>query len=133
MPTTALACSGASVRADTARSRACGTVSTELVREAPKETLKIADLLVVCGFALEALVGEEASHLDRLTIIKAKINLDLQMPDQLKKTVAGNLFMVFGEPNIDIRAGVDDNVHGRDSWPGRVRPHYRRYPQPLNG
>src|SRR5207245_7875399 len=87
-----------------------GTVGTELVREAAKESLKIADLLVVCGFAFEALVGEESAQLGRLTILKAKMNPDLQMPDLLKKTGAGNLFMVFGEPDLDIQLGKGDTL-----------------------
>ena len=38
-----------------------GTVGPELVREAAKEAVKVADLLVVCGFAFDPLAGEEAS------------------------------------------------------------------------
>jgi adenine-specific DNA-methyltransferase len=86
-----------------------GTVGTELVREAAKEAMKFADLLVMCGFAFEALVGDETSKVGRLTILKAKMNPDLEMPELLKKTGAGNLFMVFGEPDVDIRAD-DDSV-----------------------
>jgi len=81
-----------------------GTVGPEDVREAAKEAVKIADLLVVCGFAFEPLVGEDARHLGRLTILKAKMNPDLSMGDELlKKTGAANLFMVFGEPDIRIQ------------------------------
>jgi len=87
-----------------------GTVGTELVRDAAKEAVKFADLLVVCGFAFEALVGEQSSQLGRLTILKAKMNPDLQMPDLLKKTGTGNLFMAFGEPDVDIRVGEDAMV-----------------------
>jgi len=81
-----------------------GTVGPELVRDAAKEAVKIADLLVVCGFAFDPLVGEEASSLGRLTILRARMNPDLAMgEDLLKKTGTGNLFMVFGEPDIDVR------------------------------
>lgn len=80
-----------------------GTVGQELVREAAKEAVKFADLLVVCGFAFEAHVGDEATKLGRLTILKARMNPDLSMADELlKKTGSGNLFMVFGEPDIKI-------------------------------
>jgi len=41
------------------------TVGPELIREAAKEAVKIADLLVVCGFAFDPLSGEEASTLGR--------------------------------------------------------------------
>jgi len=77
---------------------------TELVRDAAKEAVKIADLLVVCGFAFDPLVVEEASSLGRLTIVRARMNPDLAMGDELlKKTGTGNLFMVFGEPDIEVR------------------------------
>src|SRR5262249_16204828 len=87
-----------------------GTVGTELLRDAAKEAIKIADVLVVCGFAFEALVGEQSSEFGRLTVLKAKMNPDLQMPDLLKKTDTGNLFMVFGEPDVDIRVGENQEV-----------------------
>jgi adenine-specific DNA-methyltransferase len=81
-----------------------GTVGPELIREAAKEAVRIADLLVVCGFAFDPLAGEEASTLGRLTILQARMNPDLAMGDELlKKTGSGNLFMVFGEPDIDVR------------------------------
>jgi adenine-specific DNA-methyltransferase len=89
-----------------------GTVGPELIREAAKEASKICDLLIVCGFAFEAIVGEESSKLGRMQVLRAKMNPDLSMGDELlKKTGAGNLFMVFGEPDIEIRKeGVEEYV-----------------------
>jgi adenine-specific DNA-methyltransferase len=88
-----------------------GTVGVELVREAAKEAVKFADLLVVCGFAFESHVGDEASKLGRLTILKARMNPDLSMGDELlKKTGAANLFMVFGEPDITVEATDGDKL-----------------------
>jgi len=86
-----------------------GTVGPQLINDAAKEAVKFADLLVVCGFAFDA-YAEETNALGKLKILRAKMNPDLQMPDLLKKTGAGNLFMVFGEPDIDIRSGPDDTV-----------------------
>jgi adenine-specific DNA-methyltransferase len=81
-----------------------GTVGPELIRDAAREAVKIANLLVVCGFAFDPLAGEEATSLGRLTILQARMNPDLAMGDELlKKTGSGNLFMVFGEPDIDVR------------------------------
>jgi adenine-specific DNA-methyltransferase len=81
-----------------------GTVGPELIRDAAKEAVKFADLLVVCGFAFDPLAGEEARELGRLTILQARMNPDLAMGDELlKKTGTGNLFMVFGDPDIDVR------------------------------
>jgi adenine-specific DNA-methyltransferase len=98
-----------------------GTVGPELIRDAAKEAVKIADLLVVCGFALDPLAGEEASTLGRLTILQARMNPDLAMGDELlKKTGSGNLFMVFGEPDIEIRPTDDGRltleIHGLDVY-----------------
>jgi adenine-specific DNA-methyltransferase len=98
-----------------------GTVGPELVRDAAKEAVKFADLLVVCGFAFDPLAGEEASSLGRLSILQARMNPDLAMGDELlKKTGTGNLFMVFGEPDIDVRpAGkgtIEVEVKGLDVY-----------------
>jgi adenine-specific DNA-methyltransferase len=88
-----------------------GTVGPELIRDAAKEAVKFADLLVVCGFAFDPLAGEEASTLGRLTILQARMNPDLAMGDELlKKTGSGNLFMVFGEPDIEVREVGDGQV-----------------------
>ena len=98
-----------------------GTVGPELIREAAKEAVKIADLLVVCGFAFDPLAGEEARELGRLTILQARMNPDLAMGDELlKKTGSGNLFMVFGEPDIEIKPTADGQltleIHGLDVY-----------------
>jgi adenine-specific DNA-methyltransferase len=88
-----------------------GTVGPELIRDAAKEAVKIADLLVVCGFAFDPLAGEEARELGRLTILQARMNPDLAMGDELlKKTGSGNLFMVFGEPDVVIKKQKDGKV-----------------------
>ena len=88
-----------------------GTVGPELVRDAAKEAVRIADLLVVCGFAFDPMAGEEASQLGRLTILQARMNPDLAMGDELlKKTGTGNLFMVFGEPDIELRTLADGRL-----------------------
>jgi adenine-specific DNA-methyltransferase len=98
-----------------------GTVGPELIRDAAKEAVKIADLLVICGFAFDPLAGEEASTLGRLTILQARMNPDLAMGDELlKKTGSGNLFMVFGEPDIEIKPSDDGRltleIHGLDVY-----------------
>ena len=46
-------------------------------------------------------VSEEARRYGKLTVLTARMNPDLAMGDELlKKTGAGNLFMVFGEPVV---------------------------------
>jgi adenine-specific DNA-methyltransferase len=83
-----------------------GTVGALLVKEAAKEAVKGVgfDVLVVCGFAFDPAVSEEAKRYGKLVVLPAKMNPDLAMGDELlKKTGAGNLFMVFGEPDVSIK------------------------------
>jgi adenine-specific DNA-methyltransferase len=87
-----------------------GTVSPEQVKEAAKEAVRGVgfDLLIVCGFAFDPHVSEEAKRYGNLTVLPARMNPDLAMGDELlKKTGAGNLFMVFGEPDIEIKRVED--------------------------
>ncbi len=90
-----------------------GTVGPELVKEAAKEAVKGIgfDLLVICGFAFDPHVSEEAKRYGKLTVLVTRMNPDLSMGDELLKTTgAGNLFMVFGEPDVDIRKQKDGKV-----------------------
>lgn len=57
------------------------------------------DVLIACGFNFDAHTSE-LNRLGPLPILKAKMNADLHMSDELKNTGAGNLFVVFGEPDI---------------------------------
>jgi len=87
-----------------------GTVGPEQVKEAAKEALKGVefDLLIVCGFAFDPHVSEEAKRYGKLTVLPARMNPDLAMGDELlKKTGTGNLFMVFGEPDLEIKRSDD--------------------------
>jgi adenine-specific DNA-methyltransferase len=83
-----------------------GTVSAEQVKEAAKEAVLGVgfDLLIICGFAFDPHVSEEAKRYGKLTVLPTRMNPDLAMGDELlKKTGAGNLFMVFGEPDVEIK------------------------------
>jgi adenine-specific DNA-methyltransferase len=87
-----------------------GTVSRELVKEAAKEAVRGVgfDLLYICGFAFEPSVSEETKRYGKLNVQICRMNPDLSMGDELlKKTGAGNLFMVFGEPDIKIEQKKD--------------------------
>jgi len=80
-----------------------GTVGPDLIKDAAKEAVQGMgfDLLVVCGFSFDPHVSEEAKRYGNLAVLIARMNPDLAMGDELlKKTGAGNLFMVFGEPDI---------------------------------
>ena len=83
-----------------------GTVGPQQVKEAAKEAVQGVgfDMLIVCGFAFDPHVAEEVKRYGKLTVLPAKMNPDLAMGDELlKKTGAGNLFMVFGEPDVEIK------------------------------
>jgi adenine-specific DNA-methyltransferase len=90
-----------------------GTVGPQQVKEAAKEAVQGVgfDMLIVCGFAFDPHVAEEAKRYGKLTVLPAKMNPDLAMGDELlKKTGAGNLFMVFGEPDVDIKKHKDGQI-----------------------
>ncbi len=83
-----------------------GTVGPLQVKNAAREAVRGVgfDVLVVCGFAFDATVGETAKEFGELVVLPARMNPDLMMGDELlKKTGAGNLFMVFGEPDVVIK------------------------------
>lgn len=68
------------------------------------------DVLIACAFNYEA-HASEFEKLGRIPVLKARMNADLHMAEDLKSTGKGNLFVIFGEPDIEI---VDEND-------GRVR------------
>jgi adenine-specific DNA-methyltransferase len=86
-----------------------GTVGIALVREAAKEAAGWFDLLIVTGFAFDAR-ADELKQLGKLPIVAARMNADLLLGDQLKKTGAGNLFTVFGQPDVELRTLDDGQV-----------------------
>jgi len=90
-----------------------GTVGPELVKEAAKEAVQGIgyDLLIICGFAFDSHVAEEAKRYGKLTVLPARINADLQLgEDFLKKTGSANLFMVFGEPDLEVKDTEDGKI-----------------------
>lgn len=90
-----------------------GTVGPTQVKEAAKEAVQGIgyDTLVVCGFAFDPHVSEEVKRYGSLTVLPVRMNPDLAMGDDLlKKTGAGNLFMVFGEPDLDVRKTDDGKL-----------------------
>jgi adenine-specific DNA-methyltransferase len=78
------------------------TVGYELVRRAAREAADLYDTLIVCGFAFAPEVDETRLNFGSLTVLKARMNQDLRMGDKLKATGAGNLFVIFGEPDLRV-------------------------------
>jgi adenine-specific DNA-methyltransferase len=87
-----------------------GTVSRPDLVEAAREAGDAAfDVLVACAFNYDAR-STDFDKLGRIPILKARMNADLHMADDLKNTGKGNLFVIFGEPDIDILDGADGKI-----------------------
>ena len=124
-----------------------GTVGPDQIKEAAKEAMRGpgVDLLVVLGFAFDPArparrpesslatgdgfaTAEDERRYGKLRVLLARMNPDLAMGGGLlKKTGSGNLFMVFGEPDLDLRRDGDEvtvdlkGVDVYDPTTGQVR------------
>ncbi len=79
-----------------------GTVSRpDLVAAAREAGDAGFDVLITCAFNYDA-HSAEFDKLGRVPVLKARMNPDLHMAADLKATGAGNLFVIFGEPDIKI-------------------------------
>lgn len=79
-----------------------GTVSRpDLVAAAREAGDAGFDVLIACAFNYDA-HSSEFDKLGRIPVLKARMNADLHMAEDLKNTGKGNLFVIFGEPDIDI-------------------------------
>ena len=104
-----------------------GTVSPAFIKDAAREAIaaKDIDLLCVLAFAFDPraieatpdyVSGDEGfdvlgeRSLGPVPVLLVRMNADLVMGDDLKKTGAGNLFMVFGEPDIVLKTEGDECV-----------------------
>lgn len=101
-----------------------GTVSQAYARDAVREAVGIGDidLLCVLGFAFDAHASDGADlgegfeqvgrerRFGQVTLLTVRMNVDLLMGESLKKTGSGNLFTVFGEPDIEITRDGDEVV-----------------------
>lgn len=79
-----------------------GTVQRADLVEAARECGDAGfDVLIACAFNYEA-HATEFSKLGRIPVLKARMNADLHMAEDLKNTGKGNLFVIFGEPDITL-------------------------------
>jgi adenine-specific DNA-methyltransferase len=67
------------------------------------------DALIACAFNYEA-HATDFSKLGRIPVLKARMNADLHMAEDLKNTGKGNLFVIFGEPDIDLITEKDGRL-----------------------
>ena len=87
-----------------------GTVTRPDLVEAAKEAGDAGfDVLIACAFNFEA-HASEFNKLGRIPVLKARMNADLHMAEGLKNTGKGNLFVIFGEPDIEILPEKDGRV-----------------------
>ena len=90
-----------------------GTVSRPDLAAATREAAEARfDVLVACAFSYDA-HSSEFDGLGRVPVLKARMNADLHMADDLKNTGKGNLFVIFGEPDIEILEADNDHVQVR--------------------
>ena len=90
-----------------------GTVSRPDLVEAAREAAECGfDVLIACAFNYEAHTTEFES-LGRIPVLKARMNADLHMAGELKNTGNGNLFVIFGEPDIDVDRLDDGQIQVR--------------------
>ena len=93
-----------------------GTVSRANLVEAAREAAECGfDMLIACAFNYDA-HSTELERLGRIPVLKARMNADLHMATDLKNTGKGNLFVIFGEPDIDII-----ETDGGDASGGQVK------------
>ena len=86
-----------------------GTVSRPDLVEAAREAGDLGfDVLIACAFNYDA-HSSEFEKLGRIPVLKARMNADLHMAGDLKNTGKGNLFVIFGEPDIELKT-VGDHI-----------------------
>jgi adenine-specific DNA-methyltransferase len=95
-----------------------GTVSRPDLVSAAREAAEAGfDVLVACAFNFEAHTTE-FGKLGAVPVLKARMNADLHMADEFRKTDKANLFVVFGEPDIEVipvdRGRIQVKVKGVD-------------------
>jgi adenine-specific DNA-methyltransferase len=87
-----------------------GTVTrVDLVAAAREARDAGFDVLIACAFNFEAHTTE-FNKLADLPVLKARMNADLHMAEDLKNTGKGNLFVIFGEPDISLLPEADGRI-----------------------
>ena len=105
--------SGATRRAGVFIGPEFGTVARPDLVAAAREAADAGfDVLIACAFSYDAHAAE-FEKLGRIPVLKARMNADLHMADDLKNTGKGNLFVIFGEPDIDILEDGGENIQVR--------------------
>ena len=105
-----------------------GTVTRPDLTRAAREAAEAGyEMLIACAFSYDA-QSADLTRIGALPVLKARMNADLHMADTLKNDSRGNLFVIFGEPDIEVQDAGDDmiwvKIHGVDIYhpaTGQVR------------
>jgi adenine-specific DNA-methyltransferase len=90
-----------------------GTVSRPDLVAAAREAVESGfDVLIACAFSFDAHTAD-FEKIGKLPVLKARMNPDLHMAGELKNTGGGNLFVVFGEPDIAIEKADGEQLRVR--------------------
>jgi adenine-specific DNA-methyltransferase len=101
-----------------------GTVQRQDLVQAAREAGDADfDVLIACAFNYEA-HATEFNKLGRIPVLKARMNADLHMAEDLKNTGKGNLFVIFGEPDIEIQP-AEPSPTGRGPGEGETSDQIR--------
>jgi len=86
-----------------------GTVQKPDLVAAARETAEAGfDVLIACAFSYDAQCTG-VNNIGRINILRARMNADLHMAEDLKNTGKGNLFVIFGEPDISLLPEPEDH------------------------
>lgn len=87
-----------------------GTVTRVDLVDAAREAIEAGfDVLIACAFNYDA-HATEFNRMAALPVLRARMNADLHMAEDLKNTGKGNLFVIFGEPDIDVLTEADGRL-----------------------
>jgi len=100
-----------------------GTVSRPDLVSAAREAGDAGfDVLITCAFNYDA-HSSDFDKLGRIPVLKARMNADLHMADDLKTTGKGNLFVIFGEPDIKILPAATGQIQVKVNGVDVFKPH----------
>lgn len=96
-----------------------GSIDDDFILSAVAVAKRFAKLLVVAATSFDASAFSVDEEQNGVRVMRVKINPDLSMGDLLKKTGSGNLFIAFGEPQVEVKEkkdGITVEVKGVDVY-----------------
>ena len=90
-----------------------GTVSRADLAATAREAAEAGfDILIACAFSYEAACSE-LTNMGKIAILQARMNADLYMSTDLKDSANSNLFVVFGQPDIEVKNLANHKIQVR--------------------